>query len=119
VSDEIKDAGGEVSAPSWKDQFKLRGDLRQRDVYAFETNAHKLGGLDIAGNIIRASHALKAAIEAGWLVAPTSEVLQTSGGEKRYHIDGEDVDDLHAGKVLYYGAKVIEAYVTAITVPPN
>ena len=120
MSDEIKtDEGGDFPAPSWKDSFKLRDDLRQRDVYAFETNVNKLGGLREDGASIRAVTALKAAIEAGWLVAPVSEVLRDSKNRARHFIDGEDVDDMHAGKVLFYGARVVNAYTSAISIPPN
>jgi len=111
-------ANESAPVPSWKAEFELRKDLLQRDVYLFETALHELGGLQ-AGLSVRAVHALKAAIDAGWLAAPASEVLKTLSGEKRYTLGGEDVDNLHAGKIIWYGARVVEAFTDAITVPPN
>lgn len=119
MSDEIKEAGGGAAAPSWKDRLKLRADLRQRDVYAFETHLAEIGGISVDGASVRASHALKAAISAGWLEAPASEVLKTATGEPRYFIDGEELDDMHAGKVLFIGSRIVQAYIEAITIPPN
>ncbi len=120
MSDEHnQEEGGGNSAPSWKELFKLRGDLRQRDVYAFELNVNLLGGFSRDGSNILAAHALKAAIEAGWIADQSSEVLKTSGGEKRYYVAGEDVDDMHPGKVRWYGLKVVAHYTEAVTPPPN
>lgn len=105
---------------SWKDSFKLRDDLRQRDVYAFETDVNTLGGFSKDGSNILAAHALKAAISAGWLADPDSgEVLTDSKGESRYHLNGEDVDDLHAGKVRWFGLRVVAHYSKAVAPPPN
>lgn len=119
MSDAKQEAGGGNAPPSWKDEFQLRADLKQRDVYAFEENVHKLGGFSQNGSNILASHALKAAIDAGWLEAPASEVLQTSGGEKRYYIAGEDVDDMHPGKVRWFGLRIVGHYSAAVQPPPN
>lgn len=118
MSDEILEAGAETP-PSWKDEFKLRDDLRQRDVYAFESRVHTLGGFSKEGSNILAAHALKAAIDAGWVADPPSEVLQTSGGEKRYELGGEDVDDMHPGKVRWYGLRIVAHYSAAVQPPPN
>lgn len=114
-----KEVGGDSAAPSWKDLLKLRDDLRQRDIYAFESNVHALGGFSKDGSNILADHALKGAIEAGWLDAEAAEVLTTAGGDKRYYLNGENIDDLHAGKVRWYGLKIIAHYSNAVTPPPN
>ncbi len=119
MSDDILEAGGGDAPQSWKDEFKLRPDLRQRDVYAFEENVHKLGGFSRDGSNILAGHALKAAIDAGWLEAPASEVLQTAGGEKRYHLAGVDVDDMHPGKIRWFGLRIVAHYSQAVQPPPN
>ena len=138
MSDKSKQEG-EAEAPSWKEAFALRDDLRQRDVYAFEAAVSALGGFSKDGSSILAGHALKAAIEAGWLAAPasevlqmpdgtkgvfqkldgTSEVLQKLDGTKRYFVEGVDVDDLHPGKVRWYGTRIIDHYARSVTPPPN
>lgn len=111
---------GSVTAPlSWKEQFALKSDLRQRDVYAFETAVNTLGGFSKDGSNILADHALKAAIEAGWLVGPASEVLRDAAGKPRYFLGGEQVDDLHPGKVRWYGLRVVAHYSAAVAPPPN
>ena len=110
---------GEAQAPSWKEAFALRDDLRQRDVYAFEAAVSAQGGFSKDGSSILAGHALKAAIEAGWLAAPASEVLQKLDGTKRYFVEGVDVDDLHPGKVRWYGTRIIDHYARSVTPPPN
>lgn len=112
--------GGAPALPSWQDQFKLRDDLRQRDVYAFEKDVNTLGGFSTEGTQILAAHALKAAISAGWLADPDSgDVLTDSKSVRRYHLHGEDVDDLHPGKVRWYGMRVMAHYTRAVTPPPN
>jgi hypothetical protein len=109
----------EQGSDGWQDRFKIRADLVQADVYAFEKTAYTLGGLTTGGYNMRAAHALKAAIEAGWLVEPAAEVLKDARGQARYLLAGENVDQMHGGKVLWYGARVTEHYTAAITVPPN
>ena len=105
--------------PSWKDKLKLRPDLRQRDVYAFEKHLNSLGGFTNEGSSILAAHALKAALEAGWLAEPDGEVLRDAKGNARYFIDGEDVDDMHPGVVRVFGMRVVGHYTAAVTPPPN
>ena len=119
MSDEIKEVEGGDALPSWKDQIKLRGDLRQRDVYAFEQCVNSLGGFNQEGSSILAGHALKAAVAAGWLADPDSEVLRDAKGNARHFIAGEDVDDMHPGKVRYFGLRIVGHYTAAVTPPPN
>lgn len=112
-------ANGAASVSPWKDEFQLRGDLKQRDVYAFEDAMHTLGGFSRDGSNILAGHALKAAIEAGWVAEPPSEVLTDAQGKKRHHLDGIDVDDMHPGKVRWYGLRIVAHYSQAVAPPPN
>lgn len=118
MSDKEKKDGG-ATAPSWQESFKLRDDLKQRDVYSFETHVSTLGGFSNNGSNILAAHALKAAIEAGWLADPDSEVLRDAGGKARYFMAGEDVDDAHPGKVRWFGLKIVAHYSKAVAPPPN
>ena len=57
----------------WKDEFELRDDLVQRDVYPFEAALQRHGGLTRNGSAMNAEHALRAAIEAGWVKSPETE----------------------------------------------
>lgn len=129
------------SAGNWQTAFALKTDLRQRDMYAFEEALRLLEqgkptvdtliartfqilrnlGMTVNSSI-EADHHLKAAIKAGWLVSPEAETAEISGRRARlvYLLGGEDVDDLHPGKVIWYGARIIEAYNKAKEPPdPN
>lgn len=119
MSEKNNKDGGSNAPESWKEKLALRDDLRQRDVYAFEENVNALGGFSKDGSNILAGHALKGAIAAGWLDAEAAEVLTTAGGDKRYELNGEDVDDMHPGKVRWYGLKIIAHYSKWVTPPPN
>lgn len=107
------------AVPAWQTAFKLRDRLVQRDVGAYEAVFTRLGGWTGAGSALAAERALKAAIEAGWLVEPVSEVLTDQAGKKRYTLGGENVDDAHPGKVRWYGASVLARYTETQQPPPN
>ena len=121
LSEQQNNGGGsDAPAASWKDEFKLRDDLVQRDIYAFESNVAELGGFSTDGSNILAAHALKAAIDAGWLADPDSgEVLTDSKGDKRHMLNKIDVDDMHPGKVRWYGLRIVAHYSKAVAPPPN
>lgn len=119
---EQQEAGQTVdkaAAPSWKDALKVREDLVQRDMYAFEMALHELGGIVGFGSSIAAERALKAAIDAGWLEAPASEVVKRANGDKRHELDGKPVDDTHPGIVRWYGSAILQQYALAVKPPPN
>lgn len=128
---------------NWQTAFKLKAPLVQRDVYTFETQLRQFEktapsvdtllervfkilsqmGYTTLQNI-EAEHHLKAAIKAGWVTAPACEVAEVTGngGRKsvRYLVDGVNVDEMHPGKVRWYGARVSAAYHQAVEVPdPN
>ena len=126
------------AAPSWQADFKLKEDLRQRDVYAFEQALYEferalqnsLGetqmariaqriGLQMLPPNVWGAHALKAAIQAGWIERPEAEVLNKTNGTKVYHYDGADVEELHAGKVRWYGDLIAGHYNSLVSPPPN
>lgn len=139
-------ASGSTEAPvktGWQAAFQLKTPLVQKDVYAFETQLRLFEktapsvdtllervfkilsqmGYTTMQNI-EAEHHLKAAIRAGWVESPACEVAEVTGngGRKsiRYLIEGVNVDELHPGKVRWYGARVSAAYHTAVEIPdPN
>jgi len=102
----------------WQDDFKLRGDLVQRDVYPFEMKLNELGGRT-TGPVSGATHLLKAAIFAGWIEHPTAEVLTDADGEERYQLYGKDISEYPGGALLWYGGEVAKAYTRALVMPPN
>lgn len=116
---EIREDGGSDAPASWKDNLKLRDELRQRDVYAFEENVSAIGGFSKDGSNVLAGHALKGAIKSGWLDAEAAEVLTTADGKERFELAGEDVDDMHPGKVRWYGMRIMALYTKWVTPPPN
>jgi len=109
----------EAAASGWQDEFKLRPGLVQADVYAYTAQLAKLGGVSNQGASVVADHALKAAIKAGWLEAPASEVLQGADGKERFFLDGVEIDKMHPGKVLWYGSQVVQHYARSVEIPPN
>lgn len=138
----------DAPAPSvnWQTAFRLKADLRQKDIYAFETElrlleksapavntvvAQSLQVMRTIGMTVDASieseHHLKAAIKAGLIEAPTWEVATVhangaTGGKQttRYFLAGENVDEMHPGKVRWYGKRINLAYQKAVEIPdPN
>lgn len=102
----------------WQDDFKLRADLVQLDMETFDVAVRALGGTN-SGPSANSGHLLKAAIEAGWLETPESEVLKTQKDDKRYMLAGEDVDKMNPGMVLWYGAQIGKLYAASLVIPPN
>lgn len=119
MSDEQNPEAGAETPPSWKNEFRLRSDLGQRDFYAFEMEFTKLGGFTSGGNIVHANRALKGAIHARWLEAPAAEVLTDDEGKRRYLFAGENVDDIDPGRLRHYGNVITSKYIDAQKVPPN
>ena len=102
----------------WQDDFKLRGDLVQEDMYPFEETLRELGGTK-NGLTANSAHLLKSAIAAGWVESPACEVLTDGEGEKRYMLEEKNVDQHKPGEVLWYGSRVGEHYAKAIEIPKN
>jgi hypothetical protein len=110
----------------WQKVFELKGQLVQRDVTAFEGALFKQPLATIANlaknNNMRHGAILKAAIEAGWIVAPVAEVGDFDKGgkkERRWMYDGKNVDDMHPGAVRWLGAQIDSAYEQVTSVPKN
>lgn len=132
---------------TWQAEFRIREPLLQKDVYAYERALADLNNqtrdVDLNSAVIlekfvqaftgrggqtasiTADHTLKAAIAAAWIESPTVEYgeLHPNGAKpkgKRYFVDGVDIDEMHAGKVRWYGNEVAKAYNAAVAIPdPN
>lgn len=102
----------------WQKEFKLRDNLLQRDVYAFESALHDAGGLQFDSASVTSAHALKAAIAAGWIESPVCEKGMFEG-KPRWFVGSVNLDELHAGKVRWYGTAVLTAYNAAVDIPKN
>ena len=115
----------------WQDAFRLRDNLLQPDVYAFEKALQKLGGFQLSivgGGTVQATHAICAAIEAGWIAEPesgTAKFTPSPNGSAKpkedtnYYIGSKGIHEMTAGEVIWYGARVTEAYRDATAIPPN
>jgi hypothetical protein len=101
----------------WQDDFKLRNDLRQRDIVEFELSLNKRKVI-ISASSVTAESALCSAIDAGWVVSPKTEAGEFDG-ERRYYYDGQDVRDMSAGMVRWLGSQITVAYNKAVEIPPN
>ena len=125
---------------NWQTDFKVKPGLVQKDVYVYETALRvfekeapsvdtiisrvsqvlRASGFTLMSSI-EAEHYLKSAVKAGWIESPECEIVTVEGkGEKRYMVDGVNVDDLHAGKVKWYGVQINRAHQEATEYPdPN
>lgn len=131
-------------ANNWQTAFVLKSDLRQKDVYSFESELRRLEqtapnletvlskafqimralGMNINSNI-ETEQQLKAAIKADWIETPQCEIATISPngtGKARtvYLFGSENVDEMHPGRVRWYGQRVNEHYNHATEIPdPN
>ncbi len=120
-----------VEGLGWQDAFRLRDDLLQPEVYAFEKALQRLGGLSLSivgGGTVQATHAICAAIEAGWIAEPEAGMADYTPSpngsrspekQKQYFIGDKGIHEMNAGEVIWYGSKVTEAYRDATTIPKN
>jgi len=100
----------------WQKEFKLKGDLTQLDVEKLEAALLKLPVRALT-NTGMASR-LKAAIEAGWVEAPETEVGDFNG-EKRWFYNGQNIDEMHPGAVRWLGKQIDDAYTVITEIPKN
>lgn len=129
---------------SWQADFQLKSQLVQRDIVNYETELRRQEkdsvktdtvldrvfqvlramGMTVNANI-EAGQQLKAALRAEWVVSPVGRIEtvideKTKASETRYLLNGVNVDELHPGKVRWYGAQVTAAYNDALRIPdPN
>lgn len=100
-----------------KPLITLRGDLKQRDVTAYEM---ELSQVPLPAHLFRIpsssayrAAALKAAIGAGWVEAPECKKREVHEDGKEvieYMFDGVDVDDLEPATAYKAGSAVLELY---------
>lgn len=129
---------------NWQTAFRLIRLEHQKHIYAFESELRLLDknaptlqtvvsqSLQVMRSIgmtvdssIESEHHLKAAIKAGWIKNPICEIATVSpnGTGKqttRYFFAGENVDEMHPGKVRWYGRQIQLAHDAAVEIPdPN
>lgn len=132
---------------NWQTAFVLKTDLRQKDVYTFESELRLLEkaaptlqtvvsqSLQVMRSIgmtvdssIESEHHLKAAIKAGWIANPVCEIAvmspngtaawNTAGKQStRYFFAGENVDEMQPGKVRWYGRQIQLTFQAAVEIP--
>ena len=100
----------------WQKEFKLKEDLRELDIEKLEKFLLAFPRI-VLTNTAKAAK-LKAAIEAGWVVEPATEVGEFEEG-KRYYYNGQDIDEMKPGAVRWLGDQVDNAYQVATEIPKN
>lgn len=129
---------------SWQKDFTLKTNLLQRDLVLYETELRRQEKVEVKSETVldrvfqvlrgigmtvnantEAGQQLKAAIKAEWIITPACKIEtvtdeKTKVTETRFVFDGLNVDDMHPGKVRWYGAQVVNAYNEAVKIPdPN
>ena len=100
----------------WQKQFKLKGNLVELDVENLERALENLPRAILSNTGYAAR--LKAAIAAGWVLEPASEVGDFDG-TKRCFYAGQNVDEMKPGAVRWLGQQVDRAYDEATEIPKN
>lgn len=100
----------------WQKEFKIKQDLVESDIEALEKELLAMPRMALT-NTAKASK-LKAAIEAGWVEEPATEVGEFEK-KKRYFYNGQNVDDMHPGAVRWLGDQVDTKYNEAVEIPKN
>lgn len=98
--------------------WTLKGDLRQRDVAAW--NRAYLNHPNRAALADERQAALQSAIEAGWIQSPPcsyEDVTVDGKTRRRYFFDGVEVDDMLASEVAFYGTLCNAYYEDATRIP--
>ena len=98
----------------WQKDFRLKGELTQLDVEKLETALLKLPVRALTNTA--AASKLKAAIEAGWIEEPSTEVGDFKG-EKRWFYSGKNIDEMKPGAVRWLGNEVDKAYQVITEIP--
>lgn len=119
MSDNGKPDNGKLKADPFGRVFELKDDLRQRDVATW--NRAYVGG-PRAGTAEERQTAMAAAIEAGWIVQPAvywEDVVDGTTGRKtrRHYFDGQELGDLLAAEVFYYGDRISRHFQDTVAVP--
>ena len=100
----------------WQKEFKLKQDLLESDVEKLEKAMLTMPRFALT-NTAKASK-LKAAIEAGWVLEPATEVGDFEK-QKRYFYKGQNIDDMHPGAVRWLGDQVDSLYNEITEIPKN
>lgn len=104
-----------------REQLRFVEDMRHRHVLALERAIFNLPAkvlIAARGSSLSADAYTRAAIEAGWIASPSVEVGEFEK-EKRYFIDGVNLEDMPAWAVRYVGAQVLDRYEALTAVPKN
>ena len=100
----------------WQKEFKVKGELVQLDIEKLESALLKLPVRALTNTA--AASKLKAAIEAGWIEAPQTEVGEFEK-EKRWFYGGKNIDEMNPGAVRWLGNEIDRLYQEATTIPKN
>lgn len=114
MADEVKREGEAEVSP-----FRIIPEIYQAQAEAFELEFERLGGLSSQGASVIAGAALRAAIKAGWIQSPDSEVMEDSRGQVRHFYDGLEVDRMRPGEVKRFGLEVYRKYRLVTAIDPN
>lgn len=100
--------------------FRLKSDLRQRDVAAWNAAYAAYAGRNAWA--VERQAALEAAIAAGWIEEPATAAeevvdMKTGGHSRRFTFDGVLVDDMTPAEVNYYGGQCSRLFDSLMAIP--
>lgn len=107
---------------AWQDEFEIKEELLQGDFERLELALFKMPNVATVFknadlSTVRGAY-LRAAIQAGWILAPKCRVL-TDDKESVYVYDGADVNDMHPVKVGWLGKQIIKKHDAVMDADPK
>jgi hypothetical protein len=105
-------------------EFQLKENLTQGDFEALEMALFKMPNLIqmLRRADVSVAHGayLRAAIQAGWIIAPECRALtDDKSGERAFFYTGKDVEEMHPSVVRWLGQRVIDRHDAIMSEDPK
>lgn len=123
MSESVEKGAGTGQPDVFGRVFRLKDDLRQRDVATWNRVYNQRGATGVRTPVaVERQAALEAAIEAGWILEPATAAeavvdMKTGQESRRYTFDGVPVDDMAPAQVNYYGTLCSRMFDAVMAIP--